>query len=136
MLDTHIMEGRLTADPELRQTKNGTAVCTISIAHDKGYGEKKRTVFPTLVFWRHHAEYLCKYARKGTTIFVTAEYDERKYEKDGISRKVSEFVVQDVRIPYNADIGDRYASTDSGYAGVAVDQAPISEDFTEDDLPF
>lgn len=136
MLDTHIMEGRLTADPELRQTKNGTAVCTISIAHDKGYGEKKRTVFPTLVFWRHHAEYLCKYARKGTTIFVTAEYDEKKYQKNGESRKVSEFNVQDVRIPHNADTGDRHMSTENRYGSAVADQVPISDNFSDEDMPF
>ena len=60
-----IFTGRLTKDPELRYTNDGRAVCTINIAVDDGWGEKKQTYFPAIVLWRHNAEYIGKFAHKG-----------------------------------------------------------------------
>lgn len=94
-----IFTGRLTRTPELKHTTDGTPVLTAGIAVDDGWGEKKRTYFPDCVFWRHHAEYLAKYAEKGDLLEVSCKYMERKYTaKDGSSRTVKEFEADEVKI--------------------------------------
>lgn len=94
-----LFTGRLTRDPELKHTNTGTAVLSASIAIDDGWGEKKRTFFPDLVFWRHNAEFIGRYARKGDLLEVVARYTERKYQdRDGHNRVAKEFEVEDVKI--------------------------------------
>ena len=78
--------GRLTRDPELRRTTSGTAVCTVSVAVDRGYGDHKATDFFTVVFWKQGAEFVSNYFRKGQMIAVTGEMQSRQYEKDGQKR--------------------------------------------------
>ena len=82
-----IIMGRLTADPELRQTQNGIATCRIAVAVDRGYakqGEEKQTDFITVVAWRQTAEFVSKYFTKGKMIIVegrlrTRTYDDKRY---------------------------------------------------------
>lgn len=62
--------GRLTRDPELRYTPQGTAVCDIRLAVDDGRGEHKRTCFIDAVCWRKTAESVAEYLTKGSEVFV------------------------------------------------------------------
>ena len=94
-----IFTGRLTKDPELRYTNDGRAVCTINIAVDDGWGEKKQTYFPDIVLWRHNAEYIGKFAHKGDLIETISRYTERKWEdREGRKRTSVEFVADEVHI--------------------------------------
>jgi single-strand DNA-binding protein len=58
-----ILIGRLTSDPELKQTPNGANVTSFSVAVDRrvGAGEDKKTDFVNAVAWRDRAEFICKY---------------------------------------------------------------------------
>lgn len=91
-----VFTGRIAHDPELKTTTNGKSVCTFSIAVEKGYGENKKVVYPTIVAWNGQAEFVSK-LRKGTKIAVTAEYDERSWEtRNGDKRKAYEFVASKI----------------------------------------
>ena len=65
-----ILMGRLTADPELKQTQGGTPVTSFSLAVDRRYSkdEEKKCDFITVVAWKQTAEFICKaidvYCRK------------------------------------------------------------------------
>ena len=55
--------GRLTADPELRNTQSGISFVRFCIAVDRSYskqGEEKQTDFINVVAWRQSAEFICK----------------------------------------------------------------------------
>lgn len=94
------LSGRLTTAPELRTTASGIEVCSVQIAVDRGYGEKKETDFISLQFWRGTAETLCKYTKKGDKITVSGYLTTRKYEdKDGNNRTVYEVVVNSLDLP-------------------------------------
>ena len=113
-----IFSGRLTRDPELRRTNNGTAVCTASIAVDDGWGDRKNTYYPTVVLWRQSAEYLAQYAGKGDLIEVSARYTERSWEdRNGNKRTAVEFVADEVHILAKKGSG-------SGSDGATAGQAP------------
>ncbi|MGN0666456.1 MAG: single-stranded DNA-binding protein [Huintestinicola sp.] len=80
-----IILGRLTADPELRQTQNGAATCDFTIAVDRysadGNGQAD---FIRCKAWNKTAETICKYLGKGRKILVegnikTGSYTDRRY---------------------------------------------------------
>lgn len=70
-MNSVVLIGRLTADPELKHTQNGNAVTGFSIAVDRPYqksGEERQADFIDIVAWRGTAEFICKYFKKGRKI--------------------------------------------------------------------
>ena len=70
------LQGRLTADPELRYTQQGTAITSFTLASDTGRKTKdgkKITNFIECVAWRAQAEFVCKYLSKGRLVLVEGE---------------------------------------------------------------
>ena len=127
-----IFSGRLTREPELRRTNDQTAVMTVDIAVDDGYKEKKRTYYPTLVLWRHNAEFIAKYAHKGDLLEVCARFTERKWEdKEGNKRTSTEFIVDEVSIISSKRKDAR--EDDLGYYEGTCD---FAEEAENTDLPF
>lgn len=90
--------GRLTADPELRQTGNGNSVVSFTVAVDRQYSkEEKQADFINVVAWRGTAEFIEKHFKKGQMIAVEGRIQTRKYEdKDGNNRTVFEVVANNV----------------------------------------
>lgn len=96
MLNHIIIHGRLTKDPELKQTSNGTKVTTISVACDRDYssGEEKQVDFIDCVAWRSTAEFICRNFSKGMPILIQGRLQIRKYQdKDGNNRSAAEINV-------------------------------------------
>lgn len=87
--------GRLTKDPELRYSNNGSAYTTVTIAvddYDFKAKEKIAYFFP-VVIWGKAAENLVKYQNKGSKILVKGKLRARSYDaKDGTKRYVTEIV--------------------------------------------
>jgi single-strand DNA-binding protein len=100
MLNRVILMGRLTADPELRSTQNGTSVVQFTIAVERGYakeGQEKQTDFIQCVGWKQTAEFISKYFRKGRMIAVEGSIQTRNYEdKQGNKRTAVEVIVSNV----------------------------------------
>lgn len=97
MLNRAVLMGRLTTDPELRQTPNGVSVLSFSIAVDRTYGGKngeRQTDFINLVAWRQTAEFISRYFSKGQMIAVDGSIQTRNYtDKQGNNRTVFEVVI-------------------------------------------
>ena len=90
--------GRLTADPELRRTNYGVAVCSYSLAVKRPM-VADTTDFIEFVSWRQSAEYLCKYAHKGDVVAATGTLQPRTWtDKDGNKRKAMEVVTTGVEL--------------------------------------
>ena len=85
MLNTITIHGRLTADPELKQTQSGVPFCNFTVAVDRSYkqGDEKLTDFFNCITWRGQAEMIAKYFSKGKEIVVSGEMNDNPYEKDG-----------------------------------------------------
>lgn len=87
MLNKVILMGRLTADPELRQTTTGIAWCSFMIAINRGYKPKdgeSQADFIKIQAWRQTAEFICKYFSKGKMIIVEGELQNNNYESNGV----------------------------------------------------
>ena len=100
MLNNVVLMGRLTADPELKQTQNGVSVLSFGIAVDRDYtqqGEDRQADFINIVAWRNIAEFVSKYFSKGKMIALKGSIQTRSYEdKQGNKRTAFEVVADKV----------------------------------------
>ena len=134
-MNSVVLIGRLTADPELKHTQNGNAVTGFSIAVDRSYvksGAERQADFIDIVAWRGTAEFICKYFKKGRKIAVQGVIQTRSYtDKDGNKRKAFEVLAEKV------DFAD---SKQEKQGSADVQYTPESEGFEEimddGDLPF
>ncbi|MBE6825378.1 MAG: single-stranded DNA-binding protein [Oscillospiraceae bacterium] len=82
MYNRVIIMGRLTADPELRQTQSGISMCRISVAVDRGFarqGEERKTDFFDVTLWRQQAEFVSRYFSKGRMIHIEGRLQNDNY---------------------------------------------------------
>ena len=88
MLNHITIMGRLTKDPELRTTMNGTNVASFTVAVDRDYGgENKQTDFIECVAWKGTGEFVSKYFRKGSMIVLCGSLQSRKWQdREGNNR--------------------------------------------------
>ena len=98
MLNRAIIMGRITANPELRQTQGGVSVLSFTVAVDRRFtnpsGERQAD-FIYCVAWRHTAEFISKYFVKGQMIAIDGVLQSRNYvDKNGNNRSVIEVVVE------------------------------------------
>ena len=83
-----ILTGRLTADPELRQTQSGISSCTFTVAVNRRFKDKEtgktEADFIRCVAWRQTAEFVSRYFSKGQMIAIegsirTGSYKDKTY---------------------------------------------------------
>lgn len=78
-----ILMGRLTADPELRQTPSGISSCRFTIAVNRKFKNKETNEydadFITCVAWRQTAEFVSRYFSKGSMICVSGSLRSGSY---------------------------------------------------------
>ena len=100
MLNRTCLMGRLTRDPELRNTQTGIPVCSFSIACDRNFknanGERE-TDFFDCVAWRQTAEFVSRHFTKGRMAVVEGRLQMRDWtDKDGNKRVAAEVVADNV----------------------------------------
>ena len=100
MLNVVALLGRLTADPELKTTTNGTAVTTFALAVNRsfvGQNGERQADFIDVVAWRTTAEFVTKYFKKGQMMALQGSLQTRTYEDaQGNKRKVTQVVAESV----------------------------------------
>lgn len=96
MINSVVLMGRLTRNPELKQTDKGTLVCSFSVAVDNGYGENKKTDFINCVAWNKTAEFVSKYFTKGQMIALAGRISTRTWDDNGTTRYATEVSVREV----------------------------------------
>jgi single-strand DNA-binding protein len=143
MLNSCVIMGRLTADPELRTTSSGLSVTSFTVAVDRSFarpGEEKQTDFIPVTAWRSTADFVTKYFRKGSMIAVQGALQTRKYEdNNGNKRTAFEIVASNVSF-----CGSKNESAAPGAGGANANASSYSnantEDFStvveDDDFPF
>ena len=144
-----MLGGRLTADPELKQTQNGTPIATFSIAVNRRYrsndNQQPSADFFNVTAWRATAEFVSRYFRKGSSIFIVGTIQNRSWtDQQGIKRYATDIVAEDVQFVDSR--GESPAASQQSYAPDAyatpaysnqVGTAPNFEEIkTDDDLPF
>lgn len=156
MLNKIVIMGRLTHDPEMRQTGSGTPVTSFSLAVERDYsgrdGGEKQTDFIDVVAWRHTAEFVDKYFSKGDMAAVSGRLQIRDWtDREGGKRRSAEVVADNVYFGESKrrDGGDTsrpaapsasapaHRGSYGGYDNVPQGGSAFSElDDDDGDLPF
>lgn len=134
--------GRLTKDPELRYTANGTAVTNFTIACNRPFKTdgKQEADFINCVVWRKPAENLANYMKKGNLIGVDGRIQTRSYEgQDGKRVYVTEVVADSVQFLESKNQGKKTNEQEqidayNNELNNVAEMEPV--DINDDDLPF
>jgi single-strand DNA-binding protein len=122
--------GRLTRNPELTTTNNGTSVAKFCVAVDRRFkneaGEKV-TDFFNIVAWKGLGENIAKYCKKGSKVFVAGELQNRSYEdKEGNKKYITEIIANECEFLDSKNTNNDEQS--QPHANL--------EQINDDDLPF
>ena len=122
------LKGRLTNDPELRQTPNEVSVSKFTIAVNRRF-DREKTDFINCEAWRKTAEFISEFFCKGKEIAVVGELHIDKSEKDGKTNYFTNVVVDEAEFCGNKADG-------AEMKGEMTEDAPNMVEIGEDDLPF
>lgn len=140
MLNRSILIGRLTKDPELRYSGNGTGICNFTLAVDNPYkNEEPKADFIPIVTFKQTAEAVANFLKKGRLCAVEGRIQTRNYENnEGRRIYVTEVVADNVRFLEKAPTSDAGASTNAAPNNQNRDPFPDDKpiDINDDDLPF
>ena len=153
MINSTVLVGRLTRDPELKYTTSNIAVATFSLAVNRNFKDangERETDFINCVIWRQQAENLANWAKKGALIGITGRIQTRSYEnQQGQRVYVTEVVAENfqmlesraAREGSNATQGNTQGALgndNGGYAGPYGQQAPQQQgpNFARDSSPY
>lgn len=142
-LNKVVLAGRLTADVELKQTTGGNSVCSFNLAVNRRFskeGEQKAD-FISCVAWRHTAEFISKYFKKGSSICITGEIQTRSWQdQNGEKRYATEVNVDEAMFVDSKNDAEqaKNGAAGQGYIPDAYNapQGNFEEMKPEDDLPF
>ena len=106
--------GRLTADPELRNTQTGKKVLTFRVAVNTGFGDRQQTDFFKVSLWNDYAVTMSKYLSKGRLIGVSGEVHLEEFE--GKNGKGATMVITNANVTL-ADSGNSSSKTNNQQGG-------------------
>ena len=144
-LNKVILAGRLTNDPELKQTATGVSVLSFTLAVNRRYASKNeqgesqtQADFISVVAWRNTAEFIARYFKKGSAICITGSIQTRSWQDQQGQRRYATEVVADeanfVDSRSESGASDGYQSPAFSSAGTVTPN--FEEHNTDDDLPF
>ena len=132
MLNEVILMGRLTRDPDVRMTQNGTTAANFALACERDYapqGQDRETDFFDIVAFRNTADFVGKYFAKGQLVAVKGRLQQRDWtDKQGNKRRTTEILAD--RCYFAEKRQDRDAS-DAGFQQMS-DSTPVP--FAEPDM--
>jgi single-strand DNA-binding protein len=145
-----VLVGRLTRDPEIRNTTSGQSVATLSLAtnrfwKDKNGQRQEKTSFHNVVLWGRLAEIAGQYLTKGQEAYIEGRLESRKYvAKDGTNRYVTEVVAENMQLGSKPQGGGSFSpasSAPTAPAEAAEEIPTINLDEEQDevkieDVPF
>ncbi|HEX5168903.1 MAG TPA: single-stranded DNA-binding protein [Cyclobacteriaceae bacterium] len=141
-----ILVGRLGKDPEVRNLDSGVAVANFTLATSESYkdkttGEKKEvTEWHNIVLWRGLAEIAQRYLHKGDMVFVEGKLRSRSWEKEGVTRYITEVVADNMTMlstkPGGYSSGSEMSTGSSSPERSSQESFRAPVDSSTDDLPF
>lgn len=142
-----ILMGRLTSDPEMRQTQSGVSCARFTVAINRRF-QKDETDFINCVAWRQTADFICKYFAKGNMIAVVGSIQTRTWEgQDGKKNYATEVVADEAYFTGSkAESGSVNSYQSMGQSPAPAKETSIEDDFSamgfadmdaaDGDLPF
>lgn len=126
-----IIKGRLSRNPETKQTNNGKSVCNFSVAVNRRMNKDEADFFECTA-WEKTGEFVTKYFSKGQEILIDGRMESRNYDdKNGNKRTAWGITVEQV------DFCGNKSSEQTSSPTVAPNLDNFEEEIlTEDGVPF
>jgi len=124
-INSMIFTGNVGKDMEVRNTPNGKAIGSFSVAVSQGWGDNKKTSWVNCKMFNERAEKLAPYVLKGTPVTVQGQFVLEQWEKDGVKNSQACCIIESVQLGQKKESGSA--------APVAKAAAPADMD---DDIPF
>jgi single-strand DNA-binding protein len=136
-----IVMGRLGNDPEMRYTRDGTAVANMSLAVNERWKDnagqtQERVEWVKVVLWGKLAEVAKEYLNKGDACFIRGKLQSSSWDdKDGNKRYKTEVRADEIQLMGGKKDGD--GGGDRGRARSSRDvEPPADHGYSDDDVPF
>jgi single-strand DNA-binding protein len=131
-----VLQGRLSSNPETRETSSGITVTNFTLAVDRGFGEDKKTDFIPCVIFGKQAETIGKFVTKGTLILISGTLQTKSWEdKEGNKRTGFEVLAQEFAFCESKSSSSTNSPSESKKA-VQGDISALNEVSNNEDLPF
>lgn len=139
MINRVVLVGRLTRDPELRKTQNGTSVCSFTMAVNRRVQTQGQpdADFISCVAWNKLADLMTQYLHKGSLIGLEGRIQTRSYDnQQGQRVYVTEVVADNIQFLEPKNAQSNYSSPNQGYGmnqGFAQNTyaAPVQNDMNQ-----
>ena len=137
-----ILVGNLGRDPEVRYTREGTAVANLNIATTEtwndGNGQRQeKTEWHKVVAWGKLAEIAKEYLGKGRQVYIEGRLQTRSWEdKEGVKRYTTEVKADQMVMLGGRGAGDAPSRDPGPPPPESADFAKESFQATDDDVPF
>ncbi len=144
-LNKVILAGRLTADPELKQTTSGISVVSFTIAVNRKYSkEQQQPDWISVIAWRQTAEFISRYFKKGSAICIVGAIQTRSWQDQQGQKRYATEVVADEAMFVDSKSDNQPAANGASVPGAIgyvpeayASTAPKFEEIPPDeDLPF
>ena len=126
-LNNVVLVGRLTKDIDLRKTQSDISNCKFTLAVNRRFNNEEAD-FINCVAWKQSAEFLSRYAKKGTIVAVEGRIQTSSYEGKNGTVYATEVIADNVQI-----ITEK---KDNSKMGGSKADSGKSVDINPDDLPF
>jgi len=137
--------GRLTRDPEVRNTPSGQSVSTIGVATNRVWTDnsgvrQERVEFHDVVLWGKLAEIAGQYLSKGRRVYIEGRLQTRDWVgKDGVKRYKTEIVATNL-IMLDGPRGS-HSATQADYGTPPPSDPPMDvpagdDEIRVEDIPF
>lgn len=154
MINSVVLVGRLTKDPELKYTQGGVAVTRFTLAVNRPFTNQqgqREADFVNCVTWRKQAENTANFLKKGSLAGIEGRIQTSNFEgKDGNRVFMTEVVADSVQFleprnassnngsdnQYNGSQQSNYTNTSNYQQGAQNQQDTNPISVSDDDLPF
>jgi single-strand DNA-binding protein len=103
-INSVILVGRLGRDPELKHTQGGHAFTRLGLATSEGWTDdegqrQEKTEWHQVMVWKKPAEYVAKYGKKGSLLFVRGHLETHSWEDQaGVKRYQTDIVAEKLKL--------------------------------------
>jgi single-strand DNA-binding protein len=138
-LNKVILGGRITADPELKQTQTGISTVSFSVAVNRRFATKgtddNQTDFINVRAWRQTAEFINRFFKKGSSICLVGQIQTRTWtDQQGVKHYATDVVADEA---YFVDSKGEGGVGSFDVPSFQSQQEPKFEEISgDDDLPF
>ncbi len=138
MVNNMVLQGRLTADIELRYTQSNVALAEFTVAWSEKYKETETKCFLRCKAWRNTAEFLDKYFRKGQEIVVVGRMLTEQWESEEGKKSRTICQVDKVNFCGKKEDGGNYGNDKKPGTQVSGDDGfmNIPDGVIDEELPF